>query len=268
MELCGVRLNILRTGKHVCLRDRAQAALDSKAAASVHSHFTYEIFFVTSGTLELVTEGGATVYERTAVIIPPRLKHYTVPKGEGCFCLLFTTEKRIPFLPEGICALPLTEDAVFYIRKMAQKTEEESPQSQREAELLTALLFSELMGDLASDGQAAPMQKGAAKHINEIEQYVNAHIYQKVTLSAVAKAVFLSPRQVSRIVAAEYGCTLPQLVNAKKLDAAQMLLCNTCMSVSEIAAKVAPGAENYFYQLFKKRFGVSPLQYRKKKAGR
>ena len=81
----------------------------------------------------------------------------------------------------------------------------------------------------------------------------------------MAAAVFLSPRQVARVVSATYGCSLSQLVNGKKLDAAQMLLRNTDLTVAEIATKIYLGAENYFYHLFKQRFGISPLQYRKKK---
>lgn len=264
-ELGGIQIKVFRTGKSVRLRDKAQMPPHNVAATSVHSHFTYEIFFVTAGMLELVTEESTTVYERAAVIIPPRWKHYTIPKGGDCYCLLFTAERPLSFLPSGICALPLSDDAILYVRKMAQKTEDECEKSQHEAELLTALLFSELMGDLIVSGEHTHKSKGATKHINKIEQYVNGHVYERITLENVAKAMFLSPRQVSRIVTAECGCTLSQLVNAKKLDAAQMLLCNTDMSIAEIAAKVSPCAENYFYQLFKKRFGLTPLQYRKER---
>ena len=73
----------------------------------------------------------------------------------------------------------------------------------------------------------------------------------------------MSTRQVSRIIAKEYGCTLSQLVNDKKLDSAKMMLKNTDMTVGEIASAVNIGGENYFYTIFKKRYGISPLRYRK-----
>lgn len=42
-----------------------------------------------------------------------------------------------------------------------------------------------------------------------------------------------------------------------------MMLKDTDMKISDIAASVNLGAENYFYMKFKNKYGISPLQYRK-----
>ena len=55
-----------------------------------------------------------------------------------------------------------------------------------------------------------------------------------------------------------------QLLLDKRLAQAQMLLHSTDLPVGEIAQRVCMGSENYFYAVFKKRFGTSPLQYRKR----
>ena len=259
----GIALKVFRTGKSIHLQDRTHVQQDPKAVAGVHSHFTYEIFFVTDGTLELITEEGKWTYERAAVIIPPRIKHYTVPHGDGCYCLLFSVVGGAPPFLNEVRALPLSSDAVFYTKRLAQKAEQTDERSAADAALLVALLFSEILGDRLAKSKSASEIQRPSKHINAIEQYVNGHIYQKITANEVAEAVFLSPRQVARIVSATYGCSLSQLVSGKKLDAAQMLLQKTDLTVAEIANKVCLGAENYFYQLFKQKFGISPLQYRK-----
>jgi len=62
----------------------------------------------------------------------------------------------------------------------------------------------------------------------------------------------------------EYGVTLSELVIQKKLHVARALLKNTDMKIKEVAARVNLGIENYFYTMFKKRYGISPLEYRKK----
>lgn len=258
----GMQLKILRTGKSVRLPCETHTATDPQTVGGVHSHFTYEIFFVTNGILELATEESVTAYERVAVIVPPRLKHYTVPRSNGCFCLLFAIEGGSTSLPNGICTLPLSADACFYITKIAEKTEHEDEQTEQECAWLCSLLFGDLLKRSHAAHSISSPKKPTSKHINEIEQYINAHLYQRISLGDVAGAIFLSERQISRIVTAEYGCSLSQLVTAKKLDTAQMLLRNTDMSVAAIAAKVNVGAKNYFFRLFRQRFGVSPLQYR------
>ena len=74
--------------------------------------------------------------------------------------------------------------------------------------------------------------------------------------------MYLSQKQVSRIVKKQYGCTFPELMNQKRMSVAVMLLKNTHLSVSEIAVRVGINNENYFYKLFKERCGVTPLKYR------
>ena len=54
-----------------------------------------------------------------------------------------------------------------------------------------------------------------------------------------------------------------QLLAQKRVGAAEMLLKNSNLKVSEIAERVSPGAEHYFFASFKKITGMSPLQYRK-----
>ena len=240
----------------------------------LHSHFTYEIFFVTEGILTLVSERSSTAYERKVVIIPPRMGHYTVSGGEGDFCLLFSFEKSKlgqdaakavqARLDAGVCELPLSDDVSFYVRTLAKKTEEKTVAGEFDADLLATLIFSELMRILDPRGQERCPLRNDSKHIAAIETYLNAHYHHRVTLADVAARVYLSTRQVSRILKNEYGCTLSQLLLDKRLAQAQMLLRSTDLPVREIAQRVCMGSENYFYAVFKKRFGTSPLQYRKR----
>ena len=274
----GIPLKVLRANGKVKLISSCDDAYDFMALKGIHSHFSYEIFFVTRGTLELVTEEQTFVYEKKIVIIPPRFHHYSFPHGEGCFCLLFTFEHKEgennisegveEMLGKGICELPLSEDIAFYIRKVSEKNNEQTEAAEKDAELLTTLIFGEIMQCFIPHKSALQKVKGSdSKHIYAIERYINCHVNERICLSDVATYTYLSTRQVSRIVRLEYGCTLGDLVKDKKLAVAKMLLKNTNMKVSEIAVQVNVGTENYFYYLFSRKYGMSPIQYRKKKRG-
>ena len=99
--------------------------------------------------------------------------------------------------------------------------------------------------------------------IGAIESYINTHIKEKITLSDVANHVYMSNKQVSRIIMREYKMPLSELITQKKLQIAQALLKKTDKKVKEIATTVNMGMENYFYTIFKKHYGVSPMEYRK-----
>lgn len=278
IESRGVPLKVLRTNGRVRLTRLYGESGDYKALKGIHSHFTYEIFFVTEGTLELVTEEQTFIYERKVVIIPPHFNHYSFPHGDGSFCLLFTMEGKggdekifreiEGILNQGISELPLTEDTIFYIRKMDEKSKECTEAAQKDAQLLATLIFNEIMQYLISPKSVRRKStESDSKHIYVIEQYINAHVNEKIYLYDIAGHIHLSARQVSRIIHQECGCTLADLVKEKKLAIAKILLKNTDMKVSEIATQVNVGTENYFYMLFSQKYGLSPLQYRKKKRG-
>jgi len=245
----------------------------------IHSHFTYEAFFVTSESLELVMEDSVRTYERKILIIPPRIRHYTVQHSGEHLALLFSMEKPKKMtkaqqqierqLQSGICQLPLSDEAAFYAHMLVEKSGKTDAVSEKEQQLLISLLFHSVMAMLlAGTSEVLPQKKGETKHIYQIEAFINQNLPNKITLQDVASHMFLSTKQVSRVIRKEYGCTLAELVTDKKLATAEMLIKHTDMRIEEIAQQVNLGSANYFYTVFKKRYGVSPLQYRKQTCGK
>lgn len=270
VEFFGMDLKVFRFGKVQNIgSDGFPTGWDQ-----IHSHFTYEIFFVTSQSLTLVTEDGARSYERKILIIPPRIRHYTLQHNGEHIALLFSMEKPKKMtnaqqqiehrLQNGICQLPLSDEAAFYAHMLVEKSGKVDAISEKEQQLLISLLFHSVMAMLlAGSWEIEPAEKRAPKHIYEIESFINKNISGKITLKDVADHIFLSTKQVSRVIQKEYDCTLSELVTDKKLATAEMLIKHTDMRIEQIAQQVNLGSTNYFFTVFKKRYGLSPLQYRK-----
>ena len=70
--------------------------------------------------------------------------------------------------------------------------------------------------------------------------------------------------KVSRIIKKHYNCTITELINKRKLAIAVKLLTETNLSIAKIIDTVGYPTPNYFFKIFKKHYGVSPLSYRKK----
>ena len=259
-----VKLKVIRVGQSPKLTAPAQP---QKRIRHIHSHFTYEVFFITEGSLKIVTDDQQREYERSVVIIPPHIGHYTVPNGDGCFCLLFSLDEKHKNISEkfdgGIYKTQMSEDVEFYIKALSRKNDKSTATAEKDVELLATLIFNELLSLIDPDKNSKILSRAESKHIGAIETYINANFSKKITLTNVAEQVYLSTKQVSRIIKKEYDCTLSQLVTDKKLAAAKKLLKDTDMKIGEIALAVNLGAENYFYLLFKKKYNQTPLQYRK-----
>lgn len=239
-----------------------------------HTHLNYEAIFVTQGELEVRTHEKNIKFERKIVIIPPNLNHYTVPSRlDGCFCVLFKIENSKydnskveylnNYLSKDITAFELSDDVDYYIRAFARKSKENTHSAEKDAVLLAELIFREIISFIPAVDTLDDF-KHESWCIGAIENYINSHLEDKITLTDVANHVYMSNKQVSRIIMREYGVHLSELVIQKKLHVARALLKNTDMKIKEVAARVNLGIENYFYTTFKKHYGISPLEYRKK----
>ena len=269
IEIGEMKCKVFVVGSGPRLKKRAKNERDPISVSGTHTHFAYEAFFVTEGSLQIVTRDFTKSYENEVVILPPRTQHHSLPDCDGSFCLLFAAEegtsaetvlkKRIG---DGICRLPLEDDVSFYIKRLTERRAEDDPAAARDEALLVALIFNRIFSHLLPAGNAQPHRAVSAEHINEIEHYINHHLSQKITLSDLSQRVYLSTKQVSRIIERAFGCTFSELVTNKRLAAAEMMLKNTDMSVAEIAATFCT-SEAYFFVLFKKKYGISPLKYRK-----
>ncbi len=260
-------LQVFRTAESPRLQVNSSAQERSSVLGTLHTHFTYEVFFVVSGKITLVTQTEHTDYSQSIVMIPPQIPHVTIRDGES-YCLLFAFDEETTidaWLKSGVCVLPLNEEITFYIRTLTEKSLSCTAEGEQAAKYLSALIFFHILSTVKPEKQGAQVRKGhMARHINSIDEYINHHLNQKITLNDIASAVHLSTKQVSRIVLQEYHCSVPELLSSKRLANAVSLLTNTDMPVAQIIDTVFCHSPHYFYTVFRKKYGISPLQYRKK----
>jgi len=75
-----------------------------------------------------------------------------------------------------------------------------------------------------------------------------------------------SPEHVSREMKRLMGKTPTEFLNELRLDRASQLLCTTALGTLEVSLECGFENLSWFHRLFKSRFGVTPLQYRKRGA--
>lgn len=271
-EAAGYPISVFRVGHSPKLLSNAKRIVtEQQITQNFHSHFTYEVFFVVSGKLDLVTEHYTLPYQNKILIIPTGFKHCTLFEDAECYCLLFSfqedsdrTNAIKKQLDEGIKTLEMTDTVAFYIRRFTEMFKLNSPDGEAAAHHLAALLFSEVLLPFRQEVHSSEKKsQSRSRHISTVEEYINLNLHRKFSLADVSSAIFLSTRQISRIIEQEYGCSFSQLVMNMRLDHCRRLLKNTDMPVGEIAQHFFSDTPNYFYATFKRRFGISPAKYRK-----
>ena len=79
---------------------------------------------------------------------------------------------------------------------------------------------------------------------------------------AVANELSMSPDVLKRTFKKYFVCSLSDYITSYRLERTKQLLTETDSPVSEIAAVVGFSNLNYLYTLFKKKFGMTPSEYR------
>ncbi|MBQ8409444.1 MAG: AraC family transcriptional regulator [Clostridia bacterium] len=94
-------------------------------------------------------------------------------------------------------------------------------------------------------------------------EYMKAHLGRQITLSQLAGEVGVSVSTLKKAFQKESGGGVNSYYIDLKLSNAAKLLCESDLSVGEIADRLGFSSQFYFSELFKKRYGQSPSLYRK-----
>lgn len=86
--------------------------------------------------------------------------------------------------------------------------------------------------------------------------------YKNCNLSSIAKDSHQSLVSLSKMIKQETGHTFLELLQEERFKHACKMLENTSLSIEDIALAVGYENQSYFFRQFKKRFNMTPRQYR------
>jgi two-component system response regulator YesN len=107
-------------------------------------------------------------------------------------------------------------------------------------------------------------QKQKRKLIDEITQYVEKRLEQKITLNEVAAHFDFTPNYLGHLFKAETSTLFSDFLNELRMKRVCELLADPTRKVYEIAEQVGYKNIIYFNRQFKQSMGMSPGEYRKK----
>lgn len=82
------------------------------------------------------------------------------------------------------------------------------------------------------------------------------------SINSVADALNITSSYFNRVFKREYGVSYGEYLNAMRLKQAKELLHTTGLSTSDICARSGFSNLSYFYTLFKKNYGITPMEFR------
>ena len=98
--------------------------------------------------------------------------------------------------------------------------------------------------------------------VAQVQEYVLKHLAEDLSVSVLAGVAKMSLRNFARIFAREAKMTPAAFVESARVDAARVMLENGTAPLKRVAYECGFGDPHNMRQIFKRRFGVSPQQYR------
>ena len=257
----------------------------SSTSDHYHCHDHGEIAFVLSGTGKYRIEDEIyTVQEGDLLIFNPGVRHQAlVCSGSDTPTTEFFvgfSDLQLPGFPINALPLPGGEYILHTTGELHQRLfkicssmdAEKAVCRQGKYFMLKSYMIQMLL--LIIREQCEPMEKPQGYSFESVNRkyvveqmlnYFEDHYSEKISLDQVAENMYLSPFYISKIFKSETGDTpIRHLINIRLEKAKELLEGGYGGSIQEVAAMVGYDDAYHFSKLFKKHFGISPSQARKK----
>ena len=109
------------------------------------------------------------------------------------------------------------------------------------------------------------VQRATVSTAERIKDYIDSGLSYNVTLDDIAQHFYLNKSYIISIFSEEYGYTPKQYILQRKMQAACTMLEDNMYSIAEIADVLNFSSSQHFSSSFKKKLGVSPDEYRRRK---
>ena len=245
-----------------------------------HCHSCFELLYVESGACRFLTD--ENLYDLHAgdfILIPPLILHYTRFLFGACKRTLIFFQKEdispaiLPFLPREesffsetrIFQVPMAhrDQIVSHLNQMTTEERINDPRSGllRQISLQSLLLLCSRVCIFLSDPPADIHTTD--KQVLQAARYISENYMHPVTTADVAAAVGFSPNYLSRKFRRAAGIGLHEYLVFIRLHHAALELVTTEDSITTVAFRCGFSDSNYFKDAFKKKYGITPREYRK-----
>ena len=118
----------------------------------------------------------------------------------------------------------------------------------------------QISASLEAQGTLTPRMRQAIGWLND-------NYHRNIKISDIAAVVNMSERNFARRFAKDQGCSPGVFLERIRLDAARGLFTETNLTIAAISRRVGFGSPEHLSRLFKRRLGITPVEYRHRSRG-
>lgn len=259
---------------------------DVKWSMTANKHDHFEMVYIKKGCATFQIENiDVNMVPHSIIIIKPEKSHKFTVKSDSCeFIVLrfrFKTKKNEDAshisLNDFIEYIEDDTTGAYLFLKLGQKNDivpvmnrilRERMKYQVWGDFLTCLLIMELFVLLSRtlkqewEQSAKNRNLKLSEILNIAKTYIDNNYQKELTLSQVAKYIYLSDSYSAHSFKSKFGISPKSYILKVRIETAKDLLENTDNKISDIALSVGFSSQQRFNDIFKKQVGVTPLKHR------
>ncbi len=103
--------------------------------------------------------------------------------------------------------------------------------------------------------------------VNKCIEYIIKRMPEKLSLSDISKELHVTPKHISSLFNRDTGMSLSDFMQDLRIEEAKHLLIYTNLNYPEISNILCFGSQSYFNQVFRRKTGMTPKEFRNKEKG-
>lgn len=257
--------------------------LSPKLQIGKNSHSTWELDYIIHGSgIRSIGNLSEHITEREIILIPPGIPHiwaFEAQEVEGnCevsnlsvffkSSLLENISGIFPEMTESVNRLLSYHDAILFLEDDHDRIEHillsmrgMTPEVRLPKMIeLIIVLSNSIKHRFAGRGKE---QSTTEKKFEKIRVFLKCNYNRVITLNEIADYMNMNKSSLCTFMRKHTGMTLTEYLNGIRLSIASEYLLNLDDTISSIAYRVGFSDITYFNRLFRKKYGLSPSQYKK-----
>ncbi len=182
-----------------------------------------------------------------------KLAHSPIRQAKNIFLSTITKIEMLAAIPGGLDVEKTYQLVDLYIQECEQlQTIEE----------INSLQYHMVM-DFCQRLNDVQMPEGISPDVYHCMNFIRSHTNEPIGVDDVAAHVHRSSSYMMKCFKKELGIQIGAFITRCKLEEAKSMLTYSNKTLAEISSYLCFSSQSYFQNLFKKQYGVTPMQYRK-----
>lgn len=262
---------------------------DTSWSMDLSRHDHYEMVYIKKGTATFMIDGiDVSMAANSLVIIKPQKAHKFIVRSENCELIVLYFHLQAQ--KEGTNSHASLKDFVEYIEdesvgsyiylKLGKKNDiinvikrilRERMKPQVWSDFLSCILIMELFillsRTLKQEWEQSVKNRNLKLHelLNVAKEYIDQNYSKELTLSQVAKYIYLSDSYFAHSFKDKFGISPKSYILKIRIEESKELLENTDMKIADVARSVGFSSQQRFNDIFRKYTDSTPLKYRQVK---